>query len=171
MNKKRLSIILAIFFLVQAVSLPQNSIAENYSLNIPSRIADSCFRYMTSAAEVALAIYKMREFGNATRSEIEKQFAYGVINEYIKFDLKDLRLGKGGFTRYYPVSILGGNFIARVFLTAEEALQPKVKVVFEAKITDPGLTCQIIPDISSIIKDCKITPHKVYDNTEVGRSP
>jgi len=170
-NKKRLSIVLAIFFLVQAASLPRNLGAEIYSLSIPSRIADPHFRNMNIAADVALSIYIKHELGKISKENIAREFFGGVINEYVKFNLSDLRLGKGGCTRYYPVSILGENFIARVFLSDEEAFQPKVKVLFEIKICNPPVTCQILPDISSILKDCRIAPHRVSDDTEVSRSP
>ncbi|MFH0763612.1 MAG: hypothetical protein V1927_01240 [Candidatus Omnitrophota bacterium] len=171
MDKKRLSIVLAIFFLAQAVSLPQNLGAEIYALNIPSRIADPYFRNMNIAADVALSIYKKHELGKISKEDIARKFSGGTINEYVQFDLGDLRLGKGGCTRYYPVSILGEDFIVRVFLSDEEVFQPKVKVVFEAKIENPGITCQIIPNVRAILKDCKIEPHRIYNNTEAARSP
>ncbi|MCX5686464.1 MAG: hypothetical protein NTW09_03275 [Candidatus Omnitrophica bacterium] len=171
MNKKRLSIVLAIFFLVQVGCLPQNLSAEICALNIPSRIADPHFRNMNIAADVALSIYKKHELGKISKEDIAREFFGGAINECVKFDLDDLRLGKGGWTRYYPVSILGEDLIARVFLSDEEVLQPNVKVIFEAKIENPRITCQIIPNVSDILKDCRIEPHRVYDNTEAARSP
>lgn len=172
MNKKKLSIVLAIFFLVQSAAVAQNLDAEIYALNIPSRIADPYFRNMNIAAEAALSIYKKHELDKISKEDILRQFFGGAVNEYVKFDLDDLRLGKGGWTRYYPVSILGENFIARVFLTDEEVLQYKAEVLFQARIEKPQrITCQIIPNVNEILRDCKIEPHKVYSNHQVATSP
>ena len=176
MNKKRLSIVLAIFFLVQTIPLHSGLSQEAvYPLNPHTKVSlnepDICFQHVYAALCGALFIYRLdavkRYSGEAL---IRKASGIPALSE-VRFDMEHIDLGKKGWTRYYPFSVGDRNFIARIFLTEERAYQPEVKVLFEANIKNPDVTFQILPGLSDILEGCQIKPHTIYPTSQVDRSP
>lgn len=176
MNRKRLSILLALLFAVQAVASPKTYSAETYSLNPPTRVSLNEPQFLIKkTCEVlclALFIYKMDVIKQCHKNTIIKEYGSFMRSfSDVKFDLDRMDIGKNkdGLTRYYPFSVDGKDFIARIFFT-EYPLQPDVKVLYEWSTKDRMLTLQILPGTNEILSGCKIKPHSIYSSKEVDGS-
>jgi len=170
-NKKRLSIVLAIFLLAQVISLPQNLGAEIQALNPPSRISEPFFQQISAALSFAISLYERDVLGPASRYEIKKELQK-YNNGDVCFDLDNMI--RKGLICYYHFSVSGENFtknfIIRIFPTAKSVDKPDVDILYEMTVSNPPVTCQVLPGVNDILKDVVIKPHRVYDNKEVARS-
>ncbi len=173
MGKKKVPILLGIFFLVQVTSSYSLS-TETYPLNPQTKVsqheANVPFQQVHDTVYLALAIYKADAINGESREEIARRFGAALFGRTVQFDFNLMDLGKKGWTRYYPIYIADKPFIVRVFLTDEYAYQPKVPVLFEAAMTNPAVTIQVLPGVNSILKDCRIKPYRIYSDSETGRS-
>ena len=177
MNRKRLSILLALLFAVQAVASSSIYSTETYSLNPPTRVSLNEPQFLIKkTCEVlclALFIYKLDVVGQYHKNTIIKEYG-DFIRSFsdVKFDLDHMDIGKNkdGLTRYYPFSVDGKYFIARIFYTDERTLQPDVKVLYEWTTKDQVFTLQILPGTNEILSGCKIKPHSIYSSDEVDGS-
>jgi hypothetical protein len=166
---------LILFFLVQGISIPGLS-AETLSLNPPTRVSlnesQLCIKNICDIYYLGLFIYKMDAKNRQSKDDIIDKYS-GFISNFssVKFDLEHMDIGKKGWTRYYPFSINGMNFIARVFLAREHQFQPKVKVLFEAATSDSELIFQVLPGVNDILADCSIKPYNLYPRHETELSP
>lgn len=88
----------------------------------------------------------------------------------VRFDLDRIDMGKKGWTRYYPFSISGKDFIMRIFLTREYLFQPKAEVLYEDTTGDKELTFQILPGLNKILEGCRIKPHNPNPSSPVDLS-
>jgi hypothetical protein len=89
---------------------------------------------------------------------------------WIRFDLEHIDIVEKGWTRYYPFSIDGKQFIIRIFLTEEKYLQPKVETLLNGSIEKPPVTFEILPALSSVLKSCRIKPYNPTPPKEVDTS-
>ena len=169
--------LLAFLFAVQAVASSNIYSTETYSLNPPTRVSLNEPQFLIKkACEVlclALFIYKMDVIKQCHKNTIIKEYG-SFIRSFsdVKFDLDRMDIGKNkdGLTRYYPFSVDGKDFIARIFFTAERTLQPDVKVLYEWSTKDQLLTLQVLPGTNEILSGCKIKPHSIYSSKEVDGS-
>ncbi len=173
MNKKRLAVILTVFFLVQSSSSPQGLHAELQALNPPTKIdlkdPQICLKKLSDVLCLALFIYKLDTgYGSANNVRYSKE---ALIDKYgsflrnfseVKFDLERIDIIKQRWTRYYPFSIEGKRFLIRVFFTEQYDRQLAVSVLFEGTARSGELTFQILPGVNEILKDCNIRPHRIY---------
>jgi len=176
MDWKKLSVITAIFSLAQAIASPVGVFPEISQLNPPvkTNLNDPNIIFKCKAAILCegLSLYKLDAIERCAKEEIIEQLGRpqdGLAP--VRFDLDHMDIGRKGWTRYYPFSSGGKDFIIRIFLTAERAYQPKVEVLFEGSIGNPPVTFQILPGLNSILKDCRIKPHNFYSSTEAARNP
>lgn len=170
MDKKRLSIVLAMLFLAQVTAFPETSYAETASL-ADTKLPSNCFRQLYSILYVALSIYKSDTIKGYSKEAIKDEFSGSFFNREVRFDLERIDIGKKGWTRYYPFSVGKEHFIVRIFLTEELAYQSKAPVLFEASIVNPAVTAQVLPGINDIIKDCRIRPYTFSPVSQTERSP
>lgn len=172
MNKKKVSVILAIFFLVQAIPFSQGLSQENCLLNPPTKVSlaepDIYLQQRYYVVCLALSIYKKDAFEKGSVETLIGQFGDRSFNQRVRFDMSHMK--RKGWTRYYPVFIDEKPFIVRVFLTEELIYQPKVKVLFEASIKNPPVTLQILPGINAVLADCKIKPYNTRLSSQVDSS-
>ncbi len=157
-KKRRFAIAIIIFFLALAASSPDISEAQNSALSPPMRITEHLFKEVYATVSVAFSVYKMDAMDGLSMENIIDKHRAALIGADVKFDLEHMDLRRKGWTRHYPVSIRGENFIVRLFLTGERAYQPALPVLFEMDIKDPDVTCQILPDINSILGPAGIKP-------------
>ncbi|MDD5496184.1 MAG: hypothetical protein PHP46_03665 [Candidatus Omnitrophica bacterium] len=162
--KKGAPVILAIVFLAQSIQFPQELSCETYALNPQSKVNlteyNSLFRHKCEAVCLALFIYKMDALNGSSKRDIMDEYGTFLADFAVRFDLENMDMGRKGWTRYYPFSIEGKDFIARVFLTRERAHRVEVPVLFESSLKKLPITIQILPNISSILESCKIRPHR-----------
>ncbi len=176
MNGKKALVILAVSFLVQTIVSQIGQADYLYSLSPPAKVdpnnPDIIFQYKWDVIRKGLSIYELDSIGRCSKDDIIRRYnRLFPLPSDVRFDLEHIDIRKGGYTRYYPFSIGDNNFLIRIFLTTESTLQPKVEVLFEIEIEDPAVTFQILPDLSSVLKDCRIKPYTIYPNLEAARSP
>lgn len=176
MNKKRLSIILTVFFLVQGVVTPQFLSAETFSLNPPTKVSlnqpQICIEKISDTLCLALLMYKLDVLQGQSKDVIKTKYG-AFISAFpdVQFDLDEMDIGKKGCTRYYPFWIDGKDFIFRLFLTSEVIMRsreiPADQVLYEGTIMDGKITFQILPGVKQISKDCKTVkfrePHPIHE--------
>lgn len=166
-NKKLLSA-LTVFLLIQGISLPQYGSAETLSLNPASRISEPSFRQISAAICLAVLFYKQDVLSPASRQDIISEFTK-LNGGNVRFDIR--KIARNGLVSLYPVRIGDQYFLIRIFLSAKDVEPPAVKILFEIKIDNPPVTCQILPAINDILRGCEIKPHKVYSTRQVEISP
>ena len=165
--KKRLTIIVAVFFLAQGFWLSKCFPSQPCALNPSSRILELSFQQISSVVCTAVTIYKDDVFGPLFRNELADKYK-AQDSLAVRFDVESA-FGSGP-ERYYPVSIGGESFIIRIFTTAKPVDDLGVNILFEMKLENPAVTCQVLPNISAILSDCKIKPRVHYSNTETLKS-
>ena len=74
----------------------------------------------------------------------------------VSFDIENMHFNRKGFTRYYPFSIEGRQFIIRIFDVGEKHYLPELDVYFEGVFEASGIGFQVIPGIDQILEDKKI---------------
>ena len=158
MKKRRFAIAIIIFFLIPTIYIPDITQAQNETLSPPMRMTEHYFKEVYATVSVALSVYKMDAVDGISMKNIIDKHRPALIGADVKFDLEHMDMRRKGWTRHYPVSIRGENFIVRLFLTPERSYQPDLPVLFEMDIKDPDVTCQILPDINSILGDSSLTP-------------
>ena len=173
MSKKKWSLLLAIFFLVQSISSSLALSFESSLLNPPTNIdanySDGVVKKIYDAICLGISLYQLDAIGRSSGPDIEKSYAALALNSEARFDLANMGMGKRGWTRHYPFSVGNRAFIMRIFLTAERAYQSAEAVLYEGAINDPAVTFQILPSINDIISSCKIKPHSTYSSSEVNQ--
>jgi hypothetical protein len=167
-KRKKLSGVLAVLFLIQVISLPQYLNAETFSLNPASRISEPSFQQISTAVCLAVLFYKQDVLSPVSRQDIISGFTK-LNGGDVRFDIR--KIARDGLVSLYPVTIAGRDFLIRIFLSAKDVEPPPVKILFEIKIDNPPVTCQILPSINDILKSCEIKPHKVYSTHQVEISP
>ena len=174
MSNKRWSIILAIFFLVQVTVPAQVFSLESNSLNPPTKVdinyPDKPFEDVYDAVSFGMLLYKLDAIKGFSKDIIIKDHGSVFLNSDVKFDLKNIGFLRKGCTRYYPFSVGGKNFIMRIFLTTEKTYQLPMTFLWEDSLPDPAVTFQILPPLSEMLKDHKITPQRTYPAHEVDSS-
>lgn len=175
MDKKRLSIILTIFFLVQSVPAAVLS-QETCLLNPPTKVnindTSFSFKRIYDTVYLGLLMYKLDAIERCSKYDIISKYGDKVFGlSAVRFDLEHMDMGKRGWTRYYPFSIDGRQFIMRIFLTEERSYQAYTKVIFEMNIESPNITLQILPGINAILESCRIAPHTFYYDRQAAVSP
>ncbi len=176
MAKKRLSIILAIFFLVQIFTTPIELYAETCPLNPQTKVnpneIDMCFKDVYDTIHLALFIYKLDAIKHSPKNDIIRNYADEFADlSRVRFDLEHIDIQRKGWTRYYPFSVRGRNFIIRIFLTSERQYQAKADTIFEGEIDNPAITFQVLDGVNALLKDCKIKPHTFTPTSLVEASP
>ncbi|MCX5668155.1 MAG: hypothetical protein NTY34_07615 [Candidatus Omnitrophica bacterium] len=173
MSKKKWSGILAVFFLVQSIMLPPMASAVNYPLTqikTDSNYPDGYFKKTYDFIRFGLLLYKLDAIGRSSKEDLISNAGKMILSPGISFDLDNIDVVRKGWTRYYPFSIDGKDFIMRIFLTAERSYQPEAPILYEGSITNPAVTFQVLPSINEIISGCKIQPRRTYSSAEVNRS-
>lgn len=177
MKKKIVPIILVIFFLAQGLPL-HSSNAEIYPLNPPSKVnenyPDLPFMQLVEAWQQALFIYKLDACIGLSKEVIIRDYSGRLRYSEAQFDWDNMGLRRKGWTRIYPFSISGKEYLARVFLREERRYQPPVEpVLFEATVTvsNADITVQILPNLATILKDCRIKPNRLYSGHEAAVCP
>lgn len=168
MIKKKLSIVLAIFFLVQVCCLSQNLGAEVYALHPASRISEQSLQQASTAYYLTITAYEKELFSPAFRYEIENEAAR-LNSNGVRLDFDNM--SRDGLICLYPVTIGGKSFLMKIFMTAKNVEAPGLRIIDEMNIDSPPVTCQVLPCVNDILKDCRIKPDRIYNNTEAARSP
>lgn len=173
MNKKKWSILLAIFFLVQYLIPAEMSSATNFPLpqiKVDTDSPEGNFKNIYDFMCTGLLIYRLDAVERCTKEEIIKYIGTTLLRSQVKFDLQNMDIGKKGCTRYYPFSIGEKSFIMRIFLTEESHYQPKADVLYEGAMANPAVTFQVLPSINEILSDCKIRPIRAYSTSQIDGS-
>lgn len=174
MNKKKWSIILAIFFLVQDLIPPPLLAIENNLLNPPTKAnigsSDTQFKKLYDAVCLGLFFYDLDAVKRYTKDAIAREYSDLLFNSEVKFDFANIDIGKKGWTRYYPFSIDNKSFIMRIFLTSEAHYQPSAPILYEGVIKNPAVTFQVLPSLNEILAGCKIRPIRTYSTRQVDSS-
>ena len=174
MSKKRLVPFLACLFLVHSqVALAID--AGTYFLNPSKKVSPTntsvkaMFARQFNIIAFALGMYYLDTSGNVPKEDIKKIFEEEIVfceeNFNIVFDLDNIDFKKKGFTRYYPFTVNGQDFIIRLFDVREKSIQPACEVYYEGIMEDSGVCFQIIPGIKVLLADTKVEPIAIVDPT------
>lgn len=173
-SNKKWSFLLVIFFLIQntmpsvALSMEGDPLNPLTSININN--SDQVMRKIYDAICLGVFLYELDVVKRLPKEEIEKNYPELLLNSLARFDIKNMDLGKKGWTRYYPFSVGDKSFIMRIFLTSESAHQPSLTILYEGTIASPAVTFQVLPPLNDILSDCKIKPRRAYSSSEVNHS-
>ena len=174
MSKKKWSIILAIFFLVQSIVSSSVLSFECSSLNPPTKIdaaySDHVIKNIYDAICMGVFLYELDTIARLSKEEIKKKYPALLLNSGVSFELANMDLGKKGWTRYYPFLIGDKSFIMRIFLTSEKVYQHSMLVLYEGAIANPAVTFQILPSINDTVSSCKSNPHRVRSSSAINHS-
>ena len=105
----------------------------------------------------ALGMYYMDTEGKLAKEGVREKLvnnsaiwkeAFGI-----DFDLDNIDFRKEGFTRYYPFSVEGRDFIVRIFDIREKKRLADCEVYYEGKFEKSNLAFQIIPGIKTLLND------------------
>jgi len=169
-----LSVITAILFLIQGLILEGRSCAEPSQPNPLTKInliePGEGFKKIYEVFCLALFVYRLDAVERCPKETVIKKYGDLPAMSGVTLDLSNIDAGKKGWTRYYPFSIDGKDFVARIFLTKERFYQPRVTVLFEAAIENPDVTFQILPGINAILEDCRIKPRNPYPDPQTASS-
>lgn len=176
MNKKKWSLLLALFFLVQSIIISPIFSFESSSLNPPT-LDSNCAQgrlkqLLVNAVSLGVFIYKLDALEGLTKQEISTRYPSLFFNRGVFFDVNDIDTVKheGALIRYYPFSIEGKNFIMRIFLPYDGIHPPDAPVLYEVRLHNPEVVFQVLPSLNEILADCKIKPRQIYSSSEVNRS-
>lgn len=139
---------------------------ENAPLTPPTRIDNVPFRQLCETICMALAVYRLDAVEGLRKGAIIAEHGRILSGTGVSFDLDRIDTKKKGWTRYYPVLVDGHTFIVRIFLTRESTYQAEARVLYEIRISDPEVTCQVLSSVNSIVESHKMTPV-----TPISRSP
>ena len=89
----------------------------------------------------------------------------------IAFDLENIDFNKKGFTRYYPFSVNGKDFIIRVFDAEERHYLADFEIFYDGSFEESNIGFQIIPGIKEILKDNKVEKLALADPTAFANQP
>ena len=170
---KRWSVFLVVFFLIQYITPPDVLSGINFPLTnikVDSNSPDHFFKNIYESIYLGLSIYRLDAIEKYTREKLITDLGDACLKSDIRFDLKNIDMGKKGWTRYYPFSIGDKNFIMRIFLTEELRYQPEVKILYEGRLESPAITFQILPSLNEILSDCGIKPFRAYSSSQVDGS-
>lgn len=173
MDKRKWSAVLVVFFLLSDVIIPSVSTAVNYPLTqikVDPDTVDRSFKKIYDSICFALSVYVSDVIERSSKESLVRNFSQVVLHPSIRFDLENMDIIKKGWTRYYPFSIDGKEFIMRIFLTSERSYMPDAPILYEGSITNPAVTFQVLPSLNEILSDCKIKPQRTYSVSEVSRS-
>lgn len=170
MNRKIVPVVLVMFFLVQGLTFPREAVSETCNLNPPIRVSMNesrfSFRTVYNVLNLALFVYKLDTVGEYSKERLISECGKALSGPDIKFDLDQIDVGRKGWTRYYPFCVGRKYFVARIFLSKERFYQPRVEVLYEAVMSNPAVTFQILPDLNTILKGCGIKPRNAFQDTE-----
>ena len=162
---------IAVLSLLCAGQLCGASVAAEVSpLNPPTRFENITFRQLCGTVCMALAVYKLDAIEGLRKEAIMARHGRILSDCGVRFDLDRMDVKRKGWTRYYPVSAGANTFVVRIFLTRERSYQPSVPVLYEMDISDPQVTCQILPSVSSIVESQRMSPIAISDHSPAGRS-
>ncbi|MDP3791416.1 MAG: hypothetical protein Q8R38_05195 [Candidatus Omnitrophota bacterium] len=173
MTDKRWLIFLIVLFLMQFAILSEVLSDTNFPLTqikVDSVSSDKFFKKIYESACIGLSIYKLDVMEKYTKERLAAVFHAGGGNGLIKFDMNNVDMDKKGWTRYYPFSIYGKDFIMRIFLTEEKRYQHSAPILYEGNIQNPAVTFQVLPSLNEILSDCKIKPHRTYSTRSTDSS-
>jgi hypothetical protein len=171
-KRKWLAVVVS-FFLFSDVVIPSVSSAINFPLTqikVDPNTIDRSFKKIYDSVCFALSVYVRDVIGRSAKENLIRDFSDVALHPGIRFDLEKIDMIKKGWTRYYPFSIDGKEFIMRIFLTSERSYLPAAPILYEGSIATPAVTFQVLPSLNTILSDCKIKPHRAYSPTEVNRS-
>jgi hypothetical protein len=121
LKKTRSLVILALFFLAQYVAPSVSFPDSNFLLpqiRTGAESPDPFFKQIYESICIGLSIYKLDAFERYTKDKLVTDFQFGT-GKSVRFDMENMDIGRKGWTRYYPFSIGGKDFIMRIFLTEE----------------------------------------------------
>lgn len=174
MNRKRFSVIAAMVFLIQAMIFPRELFPETFHLNPPIRagINESrlSFRAVYNVLSLALLVYKLDTVENYSKERMLSEYGRDLSGPDIKLDINKIDVGRDGRTRYYPFYAGKKCFVARIFPSRKKFYQPKMEVLYEASISNPAVTIQILPDLNTILKDCRVEPRSAFHDARTASS-
>lgn len=172
MNRLRILVLPTVFILIGIMISPQ-ILAANYPLTqikTESSSPDISFKKTYDLICFGLSLYKLDALNRCSKEDLMNYAGKINLSPGVVFDIDNIGQLAKGWTRYYPFSIDGRNFIMRIFLTIERHYQPVVPILYEGSIASPAITFQVLPSLNEIMSDCKIKPRVSYSSSEVSRS-
>lgn len=168
--KKAALTVLSLFIVTAAATSIQALQSESASLNPPLKLNNTYFKELCSALVTAFDLYTLDAVRRIDKETIIREYGSRLSNPDVRFALDRIDTKRKGWTRYYPVTIEGRQFIVRVFLSRERPYQEDLPAIEEMSFRDPEVTIQILPGINDIIGSERIRPIRIEMGSPVDRS-
>ena len=172
MNKGKLLIIALCLFLVHS-GVGATLDIRTYPINPVKKVSPietsikEIFARQFNILAFALGIYRLDTRGRLSKESIKETLADNCAacrdSVNVAFDLDNIDFRKKGFTRYYPFSASGRDFIIRIFDVREKYYLPDFEIFYEGTFEESGIGFQVIPGIKSILKEAKAERISFYD--------
>lgn len=164
MNKSRLLLTIVCMFLVHTQLVASTNVGT-LLLTPPKKVSPleasqrDAFLKEFNLLTFALGMYRLDTEVRLTGDEIRN-----ILNENIEhlervcsivFDFDRIDFRKKGYTRYYPFTIDGKDYIIRIYLEEERHFLPYADILAQGIFHNSGIGYQIIPGINSILNEVK----------------
>lgn len=165
MNKGRLLLIIACFALVhtQVAATPD---IRTLPLNPHTKVSPTetnqwkNFLREFNLLAFALGIYYLDAKERLSKEDIKEKLTLDSAiweKEFgITFDLDNIDFKKKGFTRCYPFTVNGKDFIIRIFDARDRHYLRGFEILYEDMFEKPRIGFQILPGINTILNGKKV---------------
>jgi len=89
----------------------------------------------------------------------------------IVFDMENIDFNRKGFTRYYPFSVNGKDFIIRIFDADEKCYLADFEIFYDGVLEESNIGFQIIPGVKEILADTKAGKLSISDPAAFTTNP
>lgn len=180
MNKSRLVVTIVCLFLVhsQVVALQDLGtlpLTPSREVSPTETNHPGIFLKEFNILAFALSVYYLDAKEQLSKEDIKEKLAGNSTILWEKFnigfDMNNIDFKKRGFTRYYPFSVNGKDFIIRIFDANERHYLANFEILYEGVLNRPEIGFQIIPGINAILDKKKIEPREAaYNELPLGSS-
>ena len=172
MNKRKLLILVLCLSLVQ-ITVGKATDVRTFHINPIKKVSPietnikELFAQQFNILAFALGIYTMDTKERLSKDAIKASLADNsrICKDILGlvFDLDNIDFKRKGFTRHYPFSVNGKDFIIRIFDVREKHYLSNVEVFYEGVFETDNLGFQIIPGLKTILQETKVEKIPIYD--------
>ena len=123
----------------------------------------------------AFGIYRLDVGERLSKESIKMRLSENVLfckeAFSVAFDLENIDFNRKGFTRYYPFSVNGKDFIIRIFNAEESRYLADFKIFYDGVFEESNVGFQIIPGIKEILADTKAEKFTISDPAVFATNP
>ena len=172
LSKNKLVPLAICLFLVHT-QITASSDSGTFSINPAKRVSPTeisikeIFAKEFNILAFALGMYHSDAVERLSKNAIKEKFA-GELDSCesefdVSFDLENMDFGRRGFTRYYPFSVNGRDYIIRIFDIREKGYLSDFEILCEGEFEDSKLGFQILPGLNELLEQRKPEKLRIYN--------